>query len=289
MTIIKIDRQTAISQSVSIINAYCKKDLSWIPEYIDDRTIFIGPRTGQFLSGKTDLTNAWLPDHPLADFSVTDISASSVLTSSTSCEVILHYTVAWHKADGTILTHPQVLQISWFLRTHHVSSGPRTKQKISYKIAVMHVSNPNDLDERDLVYNTFGDIGTSTLASSQLSVSDSVGKKTNNTWIMIHGVGAVLNRYPSDSIIWIESASKGKRSTVHTRDQDIHCTDRVRYFMDSYPGVFIQPSVSYIVNPLYIKKISRFQAELWDGRILRIPEKKYTAFRNDFESFFHKK
>lgn len=286
MTILKIDQKTAITHSVSIINAYCRKDLSWIPEYIDDRTIFIGPRAGQFLSGKTDLINAWLPDHPLADFSIRDLSASSVLTSSTSCEVILHYTVAWHKADGTVLTHPQVLQISWFLLTHHVSSGTRSKQKVSYKIAVMHISNPMELDERDLVYNTFGDIGTSTLAASDLSISE---KKNTSTWIMIHGTGAVLNRYPSDSIIWIESASKGKKSTVHTRDADIHCSDRVRYFMDTYPGVFLQPSVSYLINPLYIKKISRFQAELWDGRILRIPEKKYTAFRSEFESFFQKR
>lgn len=280
MTAQIIDQQKAIHLSISIIQAYCKKDLSWIPEYMDERTMFIGPRKGQFLSGGTELINAWLPNHPLADFSVTDISASSIMTGHTTCEVVLHYDVTWHKNDKTDIIHPQILHISWFLS----QIQERGRKKNRYKVAVMHISNPMELDERDLVYNTFGDIGTAGIAP----LVPSVTTKTRNTWIMIHGTGSVLNRYPSDSIIWIESAYKGKKSTVHTRDQDIHCINRVTYFMEEYPDIFIQPSVSYIVNPLYIKKISRFQAELWNGKILRIPEKKYTGFKKDFESFFKK-
>lgn len=284
--VIEMDQNKAISLSISIIHAYCRKDLTWIPEYLDEQTLFIGPRKGQFLSGGTDLTNAWLLNHPMADFSVSDISASSILTSPSTCEVVLHYDVTWHKDDKTAITHPQTMQVSWFLKSQHSK-----RNRKSYKVALMHISNPLELDERDLYYNTFGDIGTTSISSSAQSDMPSASAFENrkrSTWIMIHGYGAVLNRYPSDSILYIESASKGKRSIVHTRDQDIHCIHRVKYFMEEYPGIFIQPSVSYIVNPLYIKKISRFQAELWNGRILHIPEKRYTSFKKDFESFFKK-
>lgn len=299
-----------------MIRAYCQKDLSFIPLHMDDRTYFIGPRVGQVMNGGTVVENAWLPGHEIPNFSVSGISADSVATSATTCEVILRYMVTWHKKDESVLVHPQTMQVSWFLS--HSASHPDSLSSHSasafnnpdtaaisspvqmlgdeaykmYRVAVMHISNPEQLDERDLVYNTFGDIATATLTgSSSISTDKTVregrtGKEQKNEWIIIPGVGATLSRYPSGSIIWIDSAAGGKKSTVHTRDQEIRCVNPVSYFMEEYPGIFLQPSVSFIVNPLYVKTIKRFQIDLWDGHTLRVPEKKYTKFKKEFEEFF---
>lgn len=215
------------------------------------------------------------------------------------------------------------MQISWFLSSAH-SGSPSTLSSHSevseavqllgeeeykmYRVGVMHISNPEELDERDLVYNTFGDIATATIASTHSSSTHSVppnsttgtmnenkgtvdkGNRekavTAGEWILIPGIGATLSRYPSGSIIWIESTAGGKKSVVHTQDQSIRCTRQVGYFMEEYPGIFLQPSVSFIVNPLYVKNIKRFQIDLWDGKSLRVPEKKYTKFKKEFEEFF---
>lgn len=89
----KIDNNTAINLSIAMIKAYCEKDLSFIPLHIDSRTYFIGPRVGQIMNSGMAVENAWLPEHELPDFSVSNLSADSIATSSTTCEVILRYTV----------------------------------------------------------------------------------------------------------------------------------------------------------------------------------------------------
>lgn len=275
----KIDNEVAMNLSIDIINTYCQKDLSLVTAHLDEKTFFIGPREGQLLRSGADLRNAWISDLPMADFTVSDIEASSLVTSSTTCEVILHYFVVWHKPDGTTLEHPQVLQISWFVRWAVDGKTEDSEDHDHYKIAVMHISNPEELDERDLVYNTFGDISTSNIGHLFRQ------KAGDQAWITIPGIGAIINRYPAGGILWIESAASGHKSIVHTRDRDIRCAKPLSWFMENYPGVFLQPSLSFLINPVFIKTLQRFTAELWNGHVLRIPEKKYGNFKREYLAF----
>lgn len=279
---IRIDNNTAISLSIDFIERYCRKDLSWIRPHIDERTFFIGPREGQIMRCGSDLMNAWISDHPMPDFSVRNIEASSVMTSRITCEVLLHYEVIWHKPDGTTLEHPQIMQISWFVQQ---AIGDRTDDSADhdhYKVAVMHLSNPEELDERDLVYNTFGDIATSRIG---YSIHTSIQA---DTWIVIPGVNAVINRYPAGSILWMESSNSAHKSIAHTRSRDIRSSKPLSWFMEQYPGIFLQPSLSFIINPAFIKTVQRFTAELWNGKVLHIPQKKYGQFKKDLEAYLMK-
>lgn len=279
---LKIDNTVAISLTTDFVTSYCRKDLSFIPPHIDARTFFIGPRKGQVFRGGTEVLNAWIAKHPMPDFSVSDIEASSVITSPITCEVILHYTITWHKPDGTRLVHPQILQVSWFVQQTVAGSQKDSENHDHYKVAVMHISNPDDLDERDLLYNSFGDIAISTISHKTAGSSKDTGEMP---WIVIPGIGAVLNRYPMNSILWIESAEQGHQSLVHTRDRDIRCAKPISYYVEKYPGAFLRPSVRFLVNPFFIKTVKRFQIELWNGQLLRVPEKKYAAFKSAFIGF----
>lgn len=275
---LRIDSNVAIDLSVRMVRAYCRKDLSWIPTHLDERTFFVGPREGQVLRSGTELTGAWISGLPMPDFEVGDIVASSVLTSPTTCEVLLHYQVVWHRDDGTTLVHPQVMQVSWFLRQTTDGRHEDSPDHDHYKVAVMHLSNPEELDERDLVYNTFGDIATS-------GIGQTLRTPQEQRWIVFPGVGAVTNRYPAGGILWIESAKQGHQSVVHTRGRDIRCTSTLSWFMERYPGTFLRPSVSYLVNPAFVRTVRRFTVELWGGEVLRIPEKRYAAFRRDLAAY----
>lgn len=278
---LKIDNTIATDLSVGMINAYCRKDLSWIPTHLDEQTFFIGPREGQVLRTGTELTNAWISNLPMPDFGVEDVTASSVTTSPTTCEVLLHYQVIWHRPDGTTREHPQVMQVSWFLRQTTEGRREDSSTHDHYKVAVMHISNPEELDERDLVYNTFGDIATS-------GIGHSLHGQSQQSLVVFPGVGSVTNRYPAGSIVWVESARQGHQSIVHTRDRDIRCTQTLSWFMEQHPGVFLRPSVSYLVNPAFVRTVRRFSLELWGGQVLRIPEKKYAAFRRELTAYLER-
>lgn len=84
------------------------------------------------------------------------------------------------------------------------------------------------------------------------------------------------------------SASSAHASIVHVRDRDIRCVKPLSWFMSAYPGVFLQPSVNYLINPAFIKNVQRFTVELYNGKILHIPQKKYGLFKKEPESYFHK-
>lgn len=278
----KIDNKIAADLSIKIINWYCRKDMTSVLSHLDEKTFFIGPREGQIIRCGTDIENAWISNLPMPDFSVSDIEVSSVTTSPTTCEVLLHYYVIWHKKDGTTLEHPQIMQVSWFIKQKIDGIAEDSADHDHYKVAVMHISNPVEPDERDLVYNTFGDIATSQIGHLFRVDSES------QTWITIPGIGAIINRYPLGGIPWVESASSAHKSIVHTRDRDIRCSKPLSWFMQEYPGCFLQPSASFLVNPVFIKTLQRFTAELWNGQTLRIPEKKYSAFKRDYLEFLNR-
>lgn len=274
---LKIDSRIALNLSVELVSAYFRKEKGRFQPHLDERTFFVGPREGQVFRNGSMLNNAWIAERPRPDFSVSDIVASAVITSSTTCEVILHYRVIWHKDDGSTLQHPQNTQFSWFIKQNANNSSADSADHDHYKLAVVHISNPEKQDERDLVYSTFGDLGTASIGIRPL--------EKEQKWVLFAGVGSNLIRYPVGDIIWIESSGHGHQSIVHARDREIQCAWSVSRLYKEYPDAFLRPSVSFLVNPAFIKIVKRFSIELWNGQVLHVPEKKYYDFKRKFLEF----
>jgi hypothetical protein len=270
----QIDMRTAMSITKDIIKSYLEHDVDEIFKYMDEKSIFIGPRNGQFLTSGTRIRNAQLSDAPKMEFTVENIRTFALPVTSISCEIICMYTVHWKKKDGTIIRHPQNLQVTYVLRP---SMGTEDDPTLAYRIICIHISNPMEPDERDLHYKTFGDMSTSAIGS----LSGERTAESGESVIIPALYGSVFN-YPSNALVWIESASGAHQSIVHTRSGDLRCSKPLSYFSKNYPDVFLKPSVSYLVNPNYIRQIRRCEAELWNGTILRVPEKKFTAFKKQF-------
>ncbi|MGN1381261.1 MAG: LytTR family DNA-binding domain-containing protein [Eubacterium sp.] len=270
----QINMKTAMSITLDIIKCYLDQDVDAVFKYMDEKTIFIGPRTGQFLTSGTKIRNASLSDAPSPEFSVENIRTFALPVTSNSCEIICMYTVIWKKKDGTIIRHPQTLQVTYVLRP---SMQTDEDKSLAYRIICVHISNPMEPDERDLHYKTFGDMSTSRIgALPGKKIAEAGGR------IIIPGLYGSVYTYPSAALVWIESASGGHQSVVHTRSQELRCSKPLSYFSKNYPEVFLKPSVSYMVNPLYIREIRRCEAELWNGTVLRVPEKKFTAFKKEY-------
>lgn len=47
----------------------------------------------------------------------------------------------------------------------------------------------------------------------------------------------------------------------------------------------IRAHASYLINPVYVHSVQRFQVTLTDGAAIPIPEKKYTAFRQQLRNW----
>ena len=67
---------------------------------------------------------------------------------------------------------------------------------------------------------------------------------------------------------------------MHTASETTEVFDRVSDLYRKYSHLFLRCHQSYLVNPHYIRNIRRFKVTLANGVLLPIPEKKYTAFRN---------
>lgn len=83
----------------------------------------------------------------------------------------------------------------------------------------------------------------------------------------------------SDTILYISAAHGSKHSEVHTTDGTIEVAASVSALAKQYGRLFLRCHHSHLVNPDYIQNIRRFKVTLSDGTELPIPEKKYTAFR----------
>lgn len=252
-----------IQLSVDIMEHYNRNDLSIFFRYIDDSFTWIGPRQGQISHSKARALTAWIDTDHQIEFRISNIEAPLLPASPRSWEVLLFYDVHGQLSNGKTFLQPQRAQFSWVL-----------KQK-EYRLLVLHFSNPAAPDERDLIYNTWGDSDRSDYLTHAVPFRES-----SNSYIMIRGTDKIYFRHLTSSIMWIEAADEGRHSKVHTREQLINCMDRLSFFEEKYPGIFLRPHVSYLVNPHYIKSLRRFELALWDGTVLPVPEKKYTALKN---------
>lgn len=276
-----MDLKKAISLTLELLDKYCKKNTDNFFTHMDEKAVFIGPRSGQFLTSGTAIRNAWSSGAPMTEFILENIRTFAVPLTELSCEVICMYTVIWERDDGTVIRHPQTLQASWIL---HPSSAAAGEDDSAYRIVTLHISNPDSLDERDLHYNTFGDLATSTLSAGLYQLEKSAPVR-----ILIPAPYGTVYSFPSGSVVWIESARGGHQSIVHTRNTSLRSSRPLSYFSEQYPETFLRPSVSYLVNPLYIREIRRCEIDLWNNVTLRVPEKKYTAFKKQFLSLMKEK
>jgi hypothetical protein len=94
------------------------------------------------------------------------------------------------------------------------------------------------------------------------------------------GDGIVTYFFNSATILWIESADDGRHSLIHALDGTYKSIEPLRYYEAGFSDALLRAHASYLVNPLYVRSLKRFEITMTDGAVLPVPEKKYTAFRN---------
>ncbi|MGI6736746.1 MAG: LytTR family transcriptional regulator DNA-binding domain-containing protein [Anaerovoracaceae bacterium] len=251
--------------AIQIVKTYYNNDLRLFFHYMDKDILWVGPRQGQVMQGKAALQKAWSQEHSDLTFEVSDIRIISEQLDYKVLAQTLFYEVATHFPDGTIHTHDQRFLFIW--KEHQI------KRETVPRIIIMHISNAAQKNQSDRIYAVH-DHG---MDSDALRVFSS---PFANDIVFIRTSRSGTTYLPTSSIFWIEASDKGKHCVFHTKDGSISCIDALSTVAGETEGIFLRSHSSYLVNPLYVKKLQRFTVTLRDGAVLPVPEKKYTAFRS---------
>ena len=267
--------------SYLIVSEYYRNNLDPLFEYIDDNILWIGPAEKQLLRSKKEMLEAWSKENSNLTFSMGNVTEYPVSLTPKCCNVILTFPVYTYYPDGVTHMHNQRMDFTWLVRKVKDDNG---KTQNVPKVVKLHISNGVQIDDKDFIYAIHSEyINT----NQELSIPD--------IRILFSSKDGLICSYLSRSILWLEKLDHGKYTIVHTLTEDIASNKNTDYFTENYPGLFLMPHKSYLVNPIHIKNICRFKITLDNGKTLPIPEKKYMSFKNElyewtnnWNKLFHK-
>ena len=253
--------------SAELIIKYYENDYMPFLNAMDDDALWYGPAEGQFLQGRETMIKTWqAEDHPLR-FTMGNLKVRHASAHPSYCNVMLTYTVVTHYPDGHDISVFQRLLMCWCERRETDDNG---KTHRIPRILVCHISNPHGKHEEDVIYPK----------TSSRAYSGAQGQPQRGERIHFHGTDRADYFFFSDSVLWIEAASGGKHSVLHTANETVEVLLSVSEIRKRYPRFYLRCHQSYLVNPHYVRSIRRFQVTLTDGTVLPVPEKKYTAFKS---------
>ena len=257
-----------------IVTEYYNNNVQPFFDYLDENVLWLGPAYRQALHTKRAMLNAWARESPDLSFTLGDINAFPVVRSSICADIILSFPVWTEYEDGNVQMHRVRMDFGWTERKLTNEKGEIVQEP---RIAKIHISNAVEIDERDFIYTTHSE-----------NVNTGQVSRTPAMRVIFRGAEGISYHVISDSIVWIENIDEGRHTMVHTQKGESMAYEKSDYFLKNYPGVFLSPHASYLVNPLHIKGFERFRLYL-DNRInLPIPEKRYTAFKKEFYEWTEK-
>ena len=245
-------------RSAKILLSYYDNDIEPFLDACHPDVLWIGPGEGQIIKTQATLRSTFASENNTLKFRVHDLSVTTLPTSSPSVfEAVMMFLVDTIWPDGTIGRVNQRIHLSWV--------GCRETPRI----LLCHISNAIAYDQRDTIYpvhytETFGT--EMHYAGTPASGRICLRTKGHTTVYIAH-----------DRIIYAESHNR--HTIVHTPDGTYEATESLSTIARLYEDLLVRCHASYLVNPAYVTGVSRFQAELEDGRTLPIPEKRYTAVR----------
>ena len=261
-----MNQQEIADLTAELIIRYYDNDYMPFLNAMDDEALWYDPAEGQFLKGREAMIKIWqAEDHPLR-FTMGNLKVQHVSAHPSSCNVMLTYTVVTHYPDGHDTSVFQRLLLCWCERREKDANGETHKVP---RILVCHISNPHGKHEDDVIYPK---------SSSRMYAGGSALPQQGER-IHFHGLDRSDYFYLSDTIVWIEAHGGGKHSVLHTATETAEVMLSIAGIEKQYGGLYLRCHQSYLVNPHYIRSISRFQVTLTDGTVLPVPEKKYTAFK----------
>ncbi len=246
-----------------IVQRYYQNDVQPFLDHVDEKVLWYGPAKGQFLSGKQAILDAWADEKHSLTFSLGNVRLDHISSHNSYCEVMMSFPVTTHYPDGGSITMDQIIHITWCeVKTDDRETVPR--------MLVVHISDLYQKHKADNIYP----VHLKEVYNGRLPVTES-GQR-----LYFRGMDSSDLYLLSNTIIWAESTTYARHTILHTTDGDFQASAPTSALEKEHPDLFMRCHECYLVNPEYIVNIKRFSVTLSSGKVLPIPEKKYTAFKN---------
>ena len=245
-----------------IVQRYYKNDIQPFLDHVDEKVLWYGPAKGQFLSGKQAILDTWAGEKHSLSFSLGNVRLNHISSHNSYCEVMMSFPVTTHYPDGGSITMDQIIHITWCERKTD------DKKKVP-RMLVVHISDLYQKHKDDNIYP----VHLNEVYNGRLPVTD-LGKR-----LYFRGMESSDLYLLSNTIIWVESTTYGRHAILHTTDGDFQASSSTAVMEKEYPDLLMRCHECYLVNPRFIVSIKRFNVNLSNGKVLPIPEKKYTAFK----------
>lgn len=260
-----------IRLSVDIVQSYYRNDLRLFFEYLDEDVLWYGPAKGQFILGRHAILETWSKEVHSLSFTMGNTRVEHAITGPSSCVVILSFPVTTHYTTGDSFQVDQIIHLTWCERK---IEGYSEKQP---RMRVIHISDLYQKHESDTIYP----VHFNQVFKGYLPITE-VGRQ-----IHFRGVNRADYYVLSNSIQWIESSITSRHAILHMGNESIEVTATVQAIEEEYPDLFLRCHSCYLVNPVYVTRVKRFNVMMADGKELPVPEKKYTDFKKKMREFWN--
>ena len=259
-------------RTMELITAYYDNDTQPYLEALDEQAQWYGPAKGQFLSGRQAIVDAWRGEENPLTFSVGNIRLNAVSAHPSSCEVMMSFSVVTHFPSGVDIPVDQSIHFSWCERRITDENG--VKRSVP-RILMVHITNLYQQHESDRIYPVHYD----RLYQGYLPIS-MPGKR-----LRLRGNNHAEYFLLPESVFWVSSCADSRHSLVHMKDETVEVLSSIRQIAQACPDNLLRCHSSYLVNPLHVRSIRRFSLTLDTGETLAIPEKKYTKFKAELQTW----
>ncbi len=255
--------QDIADKTVEVITRYYQNDVQPFLDICHEDVLWIGPAEGQIIRTKQALADAFAAEKHDLHFVVNDMTVIPVSLGSTRVfEVLAMFTVDTFWPDGSANRVNQRISISW------------TMQDELPQIRMCHISNAIAYNVQDVIYPK--NYNKTVVASTPGTLP--LAGDVNAERLSFRGLGKSVFYLPWGHIVFAESA--GNHALIHTMDQSFETMESLAVIGQKYARFFLRCHESYLVNPDYVQSICRFQITLANGKILHVPEKKYTLVKS---------
>lgn len=264
-----MNRNELPEYSVYMIMESCKNNLQPYIDAFMEKCIWIGPSHAPIIHSKKEMIALFEGEVPRLTYSVQNLQVIPVPINAASLSVVLTYLSFLYYPNGETITFRQRQELLWVERKVKDDEGNTKKE---YAVRFCHISNETPYDKRDMIYpNHFIEMDVKQLYASEL----------NSTKVSLKGVEGSYFFLSGNSVMWMESW--GIHTIIHTVDKVYESTEKLANVADKYADTLCKVHASFVVNPLYVAEIGRFYVKLQDGTRISIPEKKYTAVRDEIK------
>ncbi len=226
-----------------------------------DDVVLVGPSYGHLIRSKAKLLAMVREGRDDPKFQVHDLMVTTLPTPGPDvCEVVMTFLVDSTWPSGNTNRVNQHIHFTWVDCQH-------TPRILLCNVAnAIAYTGPSDVYL--LRYGAIYD------GQSQAQASSGTARR-----ICLRGLNRTAMYFNCSDIIYIES--KGTHSLLHTEDGAHESVETLSSIAQRHGDLFVRCHASYLVNPAFVRDVTRCKVTLQDGSELPIPEKKYTAVKRE--------